>query len=416
MRWQGTQSNAFFEVELDGQNDIIEPQDVLSLTITEEIERMPQGSLILRDPNILYSRVIPRGARINISWGYTVGGGTAFDAERPDRIARGLERRGMRAWVTNPNGAASDDGTISYNLSFVGLDFRGEEHVTQWTEQTKADVVRAVLSRLGISRFEVAFDRGSEAVTDTAPVRQAETDFAFLARLAREWRAVLIVGHTQRGEPAAVFVEPRRVTGSALVAEMAGRRTTAVGLEYKVGREPNVLNYTWRHHEGESGVGDAVSLEYINGEAVYVRRTIEADRIITWRLDQERIDAELNARRDRGGIASEAALVQEVVSARSFEEVKRFFYPTESETAPNGIGYSIQARIFGDTTAFPGTKIQIGQGFPDMFREQNGRPVDFYIRKNTHQIGNGGYFCDLDVVDAYTLSPTGVVAIGGGAL
>lgn len=416
MRWQGSQSNIFFTVDLEGQRDIIMARDVVSLTIIEELELMPRGTLVLRDPNIIYSDLVPRGAKLNISWGYTKGGGTALDIESPDRIAKGLERRGMRAWVTNPNGESKDSGESTYNLSFLSMEFRGNDDLTEWTEGTKGDVVRAAFRKIGIVRSDVRFDRSQEAVTDRAPVIQAETDFKFLARIAREWGAVLIVGHSQNGDPVGAFLETRFISESLVVAEIGGRRTAAVGLTYKSGKEPNVLSYKWRHHEGESGVGDSVSLEYVEGKAVYVRRTIEGDKVTSWRLDESRIEAELDERLASGGATSEANLVMEIAFAKDFESVKRFFYPWESETAPNGIGYTIEAQIFGDTTAVPGSKVVVGQGFPSMFREVNGRPVDFFIRKNTHILNNSGYFSNIEVVDAFTLSPTGMSAIGGGAI
>ena len=429
MIWQGKQANAFVEVVLPDQNQVLLPQDFLSLTVTEELERMPQGSLVLRDPNLMYSRLIPRGAQLTIAWGYT--GGALADGgglDRPDRLMRGLERRGLRVWVQNPSGSAADDGTATYRCNFVGLDFRGRDHDRNWSEGTKADVVHSIFDELGVREREVRFDRGSEVIREGYQVIQSETDFSFLARMGREWGAALAVGFDKNGEPLGAFVNHRDLKRSAVVAKMGGRRAAAVGFTYKVGREPNVLSYEWRHHEGDSGVGDSVSIEYVNGEAQFVRRTVEADKVVTWRLNQDRIDAELERRRSEGGLIGEAQLVQEVVSARSFEEVERFFDAVESETAPNGVGFTIDCKAFGDTTAVPGTQVEFGQGFPDMFsggdnrRTLSGairaaadeRATDFYIKKNIHSISNSGYFSQIEVVDAYAISPTGVALIGGG--
>lgn len=435
MIWQGKQSLAFFEINLPEHEEIIAPSDVISLTITEELERMPKGSLTLRDPNLLYSRLIPRGAQIEVAWGYISDPSElGFEGESIEAFNRGTERRGFRAWVQNPTGSADEAGQAQYNLNFLSMDFRGEHDVTEWAEDTKADVVRGVFEKLGITRRNqhVRFDRGSERVTEDNPVRQAETDFQFLARLAREWGAVLDVGHdADTGDPLGVFLESRFMSSSFIVAKMAGREPGARDFEYKVGRNPNVISYNWRHHEGESGVGDATSIEYVNGEAQFVRRTVEQDSVTTWRLNEQRVQEEFERRNDEGGRRAELAFVQEILQAREFEEVQRFFDEVEAETAPNGVGYSIDCKVYGDTTLAPGTEVRFGAGFPDMFlgedvdartltgrpRSRKGdRPIGFYVRKNQHTINNDGYFSDIEVVDAYALSPTGVTMFGGGPL
>ena len=86
----------------------------------------------------------------------------------------------------------------------------------------------------------------------------------------------------------------------------------------------------------------------MNGQAIITRRVVEDERVITWTLNSDRIEAELTSRAVEGGPQGEAALVKEILAANDFSQVERFFDMVESSTAPQGVGYHVRMRVLGN--------------------------------------------------------------------
>jgi hypothetical protein len=62
--------------------------------------------------------------------------------------------------------------------------------------------------------------------------------------------------------------------------------------------------------------------------------------------------------------------------------------------------------MFGNPMTMASNLAEFGDGFPDVLG--NGQ-TNWYIRSVNHSITQSGYLMDVEVADAYTISPTGTV-------
>lgn len=404
--------SSFFEIRSPDSSvdERLTTADFISLSVNEKMNQLTQGTLTLRDPNLVYARILRLGVRLRIVWGYRNRDESPRTELAPiqndDEFTGSIERRGLEVMVEAPSGQGDGEGRRTYNCNFTALGLRGEDQVREFRSGTKASVVHEVLDELGVPRAnrDVRFARGSEPVTDAQPVRQTESNFAFLTRLAsREWRVMFAMNYDQKGAIHAIFVDPELLGKTSYAQEVLGARGRSNLLDY-MGVVSNVINYSWKNNAGRSGTGDSVQIQIVDGQPTFQRYNVETQQVVTWRLQPELIDAELDRKRDEAGIAGVAGLTADILGAQSFEEVKRFFVPVEQSTAPQGYGYEVKARMFGNPMTMAGNLIEFGAGFPDVLgNDQTG----WYAVGVGHRIDGTGYFMDVDVADAFTFSPTG---------
>ena len=199
--------------------DIVETEKdltskIISLTINEEMGRLPYGTLTLYDPTLIYARILRNGLKLDITWGYKV-----FDvSERSlvlvslnsDEMSGRRERRGFNAIISGPSGAGTQGGQLIYNCNFSSLGFRGDEFARVHKSGYKKDIISRVFDELGISTVfrDIRFTRGDEKLSEHTNVRQNETNFQFLVRISYEWRALFRLGHTPKGDIAGIFIDP----------------------------------------------------------------------------------------------------------------------------------------------------------------------------------------------------------------
>lgn len=405
--------SSFFTVhfEDDIQERAINAEDVMSLTVEEEFEeRVTRGSLQLLDPNHAYARIVRVGSPLMISWGYKRPDASLFMS--PDALTSSIDRRGLKAFILNPSGSAGSNGVHVFSANFMASELRGEFNSTIYDVGTKASVVAQVLARMGAINVHVDFARGQDVVTGDKALRQYERDFSFLTRYAREWGAMFRIGYASDGTVVAMFVDPHKVAASPIAALIGGGSGSTVELNWKYGVRPNVINYSWQNNEGENGAGDNVKLEYVNDQPVFIRTTMEAETVRTWVINPERINAEFDR---RGAISSKSLddFVLGIAYAKDFETVKWLFDPVSSMTAPNGYGYVINGKMFGDPTITAATIAELGYGFPDTMTVKglSGSPkvTKYVFKKVTHQLDSSGYFMNFEAVDLFSISPLGVM-------
>ena len=78
----------------------------------------------------------------------------------------------------------------------------------------------------------------------------------------------------------------------------------------------------------------------------------------------------------------------------------------ETKLSLISIGYEIKAKMIGNPLVSPPTIANFGEGFPERIGNIQ---TKWYVRKVAHTINNTGYFMDVDIVDAFAISPTGEV-------
>lgn len=380
-----------------------------SFSITERSSAMPQGSLTFHDQNHVISKILRIGARIKFSWGYKDFGTTLISLLPVDlnfdEITGPLVRRGMEGVITSPGGGGAQSGKITYNCNFTAIGFRGIDTTNEFSAGKKRDVISKVFDDIGVSttfRF-INFARGDENVTPTQSVRQDESSFLFLTRLAKEWRGLFMLSYLPDGGIGGVFIEPGATEQNPFVNWMFSSTGNSHYMDY-AGASPNVISYTWTNLQGESGVGDNVQLEIVNGEIVFRQFVVEDQNVITYRLNKEKVkDIFADPSAD---ITTKTRILQDYLSKKSFEQVKHFFDPVESSTAPQGYGFRVKAKMLGNPLFAPPSYIKIGSGFPEQIGNTQ---TTWYLESVTHNIDNTGYFMNIEVVDAFAKSPVGLV-------
>lgn len=405
--------SSFFEIVSPdvGLDDKISTGDLISMTVNEKMSQLTQGTLSLHDPNHVYSRILRLGVKLRIAWGYKNADAHPRSLLAPiqnlDQFSESTERRGLEVLVESPSGGGSQTGVATYNCNFTSLGWRGDDEVRVFEEGTYADVVKTVLSELGVPPDQqiVRFSRGNTTIDETNSVRQWESNFAFLVRLAsREWRAFFSMNYDQKGTLWARFVDPDLLPSTiAYQSAIMGVRGKSSILDYK-GLVANVISYTWKNNAGKSGTGDGVNIVIVNGQPTFQRYNVETQTVVTWQLRPERIEAELGRKQNEAGVTGQITLVQDVLSASSFEEVQRFFEPIEQETAPQGYGYEVNLKMLGDPLFMAGNMVTFGEGFPDVLGNSQ---TNWYVESVSHTISQQGYMMDVHVADAYSFSPTG---------
>ena len=399
---------SFFELaSTDVTMETFRADRIESLSITEQRDAMPQGSIVFYDPDNIASRVLRTGANVFINWGYQE---ALLETEivtnrfNVDEINGSLVRRGMRGFVSSPNGSGAQNGKITYGCKFTGYNFRGLDETRRYTSGTKGDVIAAVFDRLGVSQTmrAINFRTAGDVLSEERYVRQDETDFAFLSRLAREYRALFSVGFSPDGELVAVFIDTERVGDNSMPRWILDANGTSHVIGYQ-GEVNNVLSYKWISNESESGVGANVQIEFVNGEVVVRRFVAEQETIISYRLNPDRIERVL-AEAQESGVSSLVNVTRDLLSANDFEQIEHFFDPYESTTAPQGFGYRITAEMVGNPLFIPPNQIVINNGFPDQL---GGRQTKYYIDKVTHKLDRSGYKMSVEIIDAFGLSDIG---------
>ena len=262
---------------------------------------------------------------------------------------------------------------------------------------TKGTVVQQALLKMGIVDAEIDFERMSEVVNNDNKIAQYESNFRFLARLADEWRCVFRIGVTKAGTKCAVFCEPAKLSYKLFQKKIV---LTSCYLEYGGGLA-NVINYNWQDNSLDASQGSAINVRFVNSVPQYYRYIAKDEQIITYRLNEEAIQSEWQA---QGSVTSKAEFMKNIMKVKTFKEVERFFIQDTVTTAPQGSGVTVKVHMFGDINVTAGQVATFGQGFPDRL---GAKDRTWYIKSVTHSMGTNGYFCDLEIVDAYMFSPTG---------
>jgi hypothetical protein len=394
--------SAFFAIQgLNFNETFIDEKDLIGLTVTEELDKLTMGTIKLLDRNHIYSSLLTRGAQLAISWGYALLGDIGNVLMIGDDITAVRERRGLRVMVMSPGGSGKG-GSSEYSCNFWAIGLRGSQRHEVYESMKREDVIRQVMQRIGVVTPEINFDTQTITFTSEVVERQDETDFQFLARKAREWRAYLMMGHDPAGNPVGAFVDVDKIATSRIVQSMTGGIGNEFTLNYNTGDLSNCLEYDWQCSDGENGVGAGTQIVMVNGQPTIIRYTVEGETVRTWNLNTDRLEAEY-AKRDYMG---QASLTAQIWDADQFKEVERYFDPVDQTTAPNGHGYTLTAKVLGNPVMVPPSIVRFGKGFPNLFTSVDMTPR-FFLRRNEHSIGRDGYTCSLEIVDVPTLMETG---------
>lgn len=381
-------------------------------SITEALNEIPTGTLRFNDPDNTLSHILRRGARIKLSWGYKEFG-IELQSLLPialnfDEVTGPLIRRGYEVYIYNPSGGGDQNGKVTYNCNFTALNFRGTVSTKEYTTGTKRNVVVQAMTEIGVNPLfqYINFTYQSDAVTAGKSIRQDESTYAFLTRLALEWGAVFYLCFLPTGGIGGVFVHPYVLKNNNIIPLWVNK---SIGKSHMFGYKDeisNVISYTWTSNEGENGIGDNVNVEIINGEIVFKRFVAENETVTTYKLDVQKLQNEYKDLNN--DLEATTKFTKELLSKKTFEQIKHYFIPCESSTAPQGYGYSIKAHMIGNPLLSPPNQIRLNKGFPSQL---GGTQSIWYLRSVTHTISNAGYFSDIEVIDVFNISPVGLVIL-----
>lgn len=364
----------------DASTDIVTENRIVSASVTESMGEMDTCTVSMLDPNVLYSRIFRNGVKFTFDWGSLV------------------DKRGAIPFLVNsPSGGGDANGQITFNMrgQALGDDIPERKY---YNVGTKGSVITAVLAQMGIIDIEIDFERMTEVVNNDNKIAQYENNFKFLARLADEYRCVFRIGVTKAGTKCAIFCEPAKLSFHMFAKKIA---FTSCHLEYGGGLA-NVIKYNWQDNSLDASQGSAVNVRWINGTPQYYRYIAKDEKVITYRLNEEAIRSEFEAQET---IKNKTDFMKNILKVKNFKEVERFFIQDTVTTAPQGSGITVKVHMFGDINVTAGQIATFGQGFPDRI---GAKDRTWYIKSVTHSMSTNGYFCDLEIVDAYVFSPTGM--------
>jgi len=413
--------SSFFEViapDLESNFRVL-TSHIISFTVEEEIGQMLSGSIRLIDPDHIYSRIFRNGCKLICSWGYKKPDISGINILTKNTNIFGVGyRQKVTGYVRSPGGGGGSNGLITYNVNFYGSEMNGIGSQTIHQEATKKDVVSVVLDNFGIKKQNqyINFALGDLKCTEyTRPV-QTENDFRFLLRCSKEWNAIFKIGQNSRGELLGLFSEFGSKELEAFTKECSGATTAgSITLDYKTGSR-NVKEYLWKNNMGMDGTGDNVQIVMINGQAVFHRYNAKTETVETWKLNPDKIEKAL--RDPKKTSAQQMALMKDWMSAKIFKEVEWAFTPSKDTTAPQGAGYSMEAKLLGNAHVTAGIEALFGDyvgdaggGFPDAFQTRSTvkgtepkKRVKWWVTKASHTVDANGYNMDLEIVDAFTIN------------
>lgn len=387
--------------------------DVISLSVTEEMSKMITGTITFLDNEDYYAKEFRAGIKFVLSWGYKKRNETLTSvAVRTINVTEmtGLNvRRGLQCMVVNEGGKADSGGQKTYACKFYGAEFGSNIFDAKvYSSGSKRTCIQDAMTFLGCQTTFIKFNNENVQLNSNNAVRQNEKYFKFLVRLAKEWRCIFKMGYTQTGQLIGMFVDNNQI-GSGQVNNFIQSITGAVGstklLEFGVGSiNPNVSAYDWQHHVGESGQGDHVTISIINGQAVTTRYITEDKKVYVLKLKEDRLKEFLENHSDDA-----MSILANVMKAKSMDAevwnkktIKDFFSAEMIGTAPQGFGFTVNCQMIGDPAMSPPVEIVCGNGFSPQLQEK--MPMNkLYCKKVSHTLSGQGYKMNVEVADAITI-------------
>lgn len=408
------QDSSFFSVSSPDADlgSAIRPDMVKSIRVVETVGHMDQATIGFLDPQHALSRLFRFGMRMDLSWGYkawqerlALG---AANLTTLDSFTQLIQRRGLRLMVSTPSGAGNEDGTVDYVCNLVAMDWRGSNQSRSFSSGTRGQLVAQMMAELRIVAPVIDFQGQERTIDDSTAVFQWESTFAFLARLAYEWHAYFRLAYRPDGIPTGIFVDTGKVGQPGFIGQVAPGSAVGYKLDWMSGSR-NVISYNWQSHEGESGTGDGTSVEWENGQPVFIRYVVQDEKVVAWRLNEDRLRKYLQGINDDAGPAAMASATRDLLSQQDFnEKVRQFFDMVSGNTAPEGAGLTVNCEMLGTPTLVPTMPVLFGEGFPEKIGRVQvynpyGNDLNYFIREHVHTVDPNGYHSSIEVVDSFTM-------------
>jgi len=411
--------NSFFKVEspdLDQEKSItkLANEEIVSLNVTEEIGSGFTGNLLMHDPNHYWSRVLRNGMELDIEFGYkkfteNIGGISGLDI---DEQIRSGERTGLKAFIASPSGGGSENGVITYNLSFYSqhVFVQGKDNRV-FDSNTRKDVIIELFNNLGISKPIIDFDTENTRLDTDSAITQWQTSFNMLFKLSFEWRSIFHTGFNGSGKAIGVFVDATKLADlreKGFFKDIFGLKGGVRTFFYNDAGRSNIKSYGWKHNVGESGQGDNVNLTLVNGKFITKRIDAKTQKVVTYELNMQKVKDQFKDK----PLTEYTSTVIEAFKKKDFEEVKFAFDEIESSTAPQGMGFEIEIQAQGDPLIAPPMEAKFEGNWPSILmqsKDQLGALTKFFVRKINHSFSKSqGYNTAISIADSYTINGSAI--------
>lgn len=382
---------------------------IISFEVTEEIGKMPHGSLSMYDDdNDIYAYEFGLGKKLTIKWGYKdqdVSGQKLYVKKENQRelFAPGVISRYMQAFIKDPSGSGGSNGTKIYNCNFISYDMGGwRRKIWNFRGCTKGVVVRQVFADMKITNVIINFRKMNDPAYGNTAIRQDNiSNFRFLNIKSMEWRAIFRISYDQNNQPVGLFCDYDADKSIETFLTMTmGTTGDSCLLEWKFG-QANVKSYTWSHNEGANGSGDNVQIRMINGQPQFLRFRATTQGVTVYKLNVAKIKSEFQ----NLGTSPNAILnhMNQLLEINTMDELiaKKYYIPEQATTAPQGIGFTVNVEAIGNPFCTAPARIKFGEGFPDLLKLKR---LTFYVQSVTHKIDNTGYSMSLKIIDSFSAS------------
>lgn len=385
--------------------------DVISFSVTEELGKIATGNLLLRDNDHIYSFLFRSGMKFNLTWGYKKWNKDftqlGISKTNPNELLGSGERKGLRCIIQSPGGGGNNQGETTYNVTFMGSEFLIGKEIKKYGSGTRKDVITSLFEKLEIKPTDVYINFKTEAVNlDSATaIPQRESAFNMLLNLSYEWHTLFQISYKPDGSRLGLFIDPHRVDedeAKRFIKEITGATGNQRTLYYRDGDRSNVMSYSWQNNIGASGQGSGVRLLLVDGKVIAQKYKAETQTVIVWTMDEKVI----NERLAREGLSLKTLFSKNFLSAKDFKNIQWAFDAFEERSAPDGMGYTINAKMHGDPLLMMPLRIYFKKSFPSSLTQDRNKKslIKFYLRKATHTINSKGYFMDIEIADTYTIT------------
>jgi hypothetical protein len=383
MIWK--RENAFFAIKILDQ---AAAQDVITLSIAEEVGKTDDIALTLYDPKDAYVRELKFGTVVGVEWGTTV------------------TRRYSKGIVTSMSGSAGDNGvkTTTINVQTI-ID---NQTAVALHSGRRSDIVTKILLQMGILPINMLVS-AMPAIETQLP--QMQDDFNFLVGLSRKWGCHFKLSYDGRGFLHAAFCAATEL--GSFAESIGGTEFFAIKLYYGVFETvgalsdlaPNVRSYSWQYNPvGGAGQGAAIT-PGVDGMPQLTRYVVEGESVKTYKLNMERCEQAVKQ------YADDAEAVANFWSRVMAPDVgwntaKAYYDATDQNTASETFGYKVSCELPGSPRIMAGSMVYFGAGFPDSFGATN---RVWWARSVKHSLSASGFTTTIDVVDSTAMTDVGVM-------
>lgn len=403
--------SSYFDLSVGSDNIT---QNVIELSIIEEVHQLLHGNLIINDPIWAYAKLLRAGTSFNLTWGYKNRNQSISDMtikkKNPEEVSNLSVREGTKGIVTQPRFIFGASGEKTFSCGFFGPEY-GDSYreAKTYTSGTKKQLIEDEMKAMGIksSDIYIKFDAEKDKLSDKS-VTKNERTYKFLVKLAKEWMCDFILTRSSKGDLKGSFIN-RVDIGSKNFNEKIAGYIGATGsrklFEYGIGSTyPNVIDGEITHNVGESGQGDSERCNIVGDKVVVTRYTAETGKTQTLKLDESKVNDFAESNEGNSGEIVNNAVETPSMDAKFWHEkkAKDFFTAETVDTAPQGAGFSGTLNVIGDPSLCVPIEAMFGYGFPPQLQEQKDINNRIFLRKIEHNLSRKGYLCKVDFADALT--------------